>query len=270
MIHESYESIPGRYGLAVTRSGDQAVTSWVPVEPGLSNEDGSLRPAAVLMAVDMACGMAAGLGVYPKWTVTADSEVRLVGPCLVGPLRVEARCVRPGRHQSMAEAYAYDHGANDALVAVATANHGVLVPKWDTFMADTPIGVTHKFHRPDSPPTESLESGFGVERRTGPDGTTIVVPLDDRTRNPWGILHGGLTGLMVELAAAAGGIVEPRDFVLRLMRPVREGPAEARVIETVDRDGDRLVRIELHDVGADRLAVIAHVSGHTRGPQPAS
>jgi len=213
------------------------------------------------MAIDMACGMSAGLGVVPNWTVTADTEVRFVGRCVVGPLRVDARCVRPGRHQSLAEARVHDEGADDALVAIVTANHGVLKPEWDTFMANTPIGSVHRFRRPGIAAGDTLEDSFGVGT-TGYGRESIVsAPLNDRTRNPWGIFHGGLTGLLVENAATAAGIGQPTDIVLRFMRAIRQGPVEARVVDLLERDQDRLVTVEVWDTGADRLAVMATVSG---------
>ena len=261
MSGESYETIPGRYGISITRAGEAAVTTHVPMEPGLCLSDGAMRPAAVLMAIDMACGMSAGLGVVPNWTVTADTEVRFVGRCAVGPLRVDAHCVRPGRHQSLAGARAYDEGNGDALVAIVTANHGVLVPEWDTFMAHTPIGSIHRFRRPEFAADDTLEQSFGVESAGAGEAAVIASPLDDRTRNPWGIFHGGLTGLLVEDAAAEAGIAEPTDIVLRFMRAIRNGPAEARVTSVTKRGADLLATIEVWDRGADRLAVMATVSG---------
>ncbi len=260
MSVDAYEKIPGRYGISITRSGEQAVTTRLPLESSVARRDGSLRPAAILMAADMACGMAAGLGIAPDWTVTADTEVRILERCTVGPLRVDAECARPGRHQSLATARAYDEGSADRLVAVITANHGVLEPKWDTFMAHTPIGSVHRFHRPDDD-VMSLEDTFGVEIRDVEDGPQVVVaPVDDRTRNPWGIFHGGLTGLLLEDAAALAGISDPHDIVARFMRAIRVGPAEARIVEVIERDSDRLALIEVWDVGADRLAVLGTVS----------
>ncbi len=261
MSGESYETIPGRYGISVTRSGPVAATTHVPIEPGLCGPDGALRPAVVLMAIDMACGMSAGLGVVPNWTVTADTEVRFVGRCMVGPLRVDARCVRPGRHQSLAEARVHDEGADDALVAIVTANHGVLKPEWDTFMANTPIGSVHRFRRPGIAADGTLEDSFGIHTTGRGRDSVVSAPLDERTRNPWGIFHGGLTGLLVENAAKAAGIGEPTDIVLRFMRAIRQGPVEARVVELLQRDRDSLATVEVRDRGADRLAVMATVSG---------
>ena len=111
MVAKSFEYIPGRYGFYVERTGPAAVAGRIPREPSLTDRDGNLRTAAVLMGVDMTCGMAGGLGVLPNWTVTADADVHLVGACRVGPLRVDATNVRAGRSMSVVEARAVDEGA---------------------------------------------------------------------------------------------------------------------------------------------------------------
>ena len=88
-----------------------------------------------------------------------------------------------------------------------------------------------------------------------------IVLAQNQLVNPWGILHGGLTGLLMEQAARRAGVAEPTDFVVRYLRAVKEGPGVVRVVETVDRDDTRLVRLELVDAGADRVAVVATIGG---------
>ena len=65
----------------------------------------------------------------------------------------------------------------------------------------------------------------------------------------------------MEQAARRAGVAEPTDFVVRYLRAVKEGPGVVRVVETVDRDDTRLVRLELVDAGADRVAVVATIGG---------
>ena len=89
----------------------------------------------------------------------------------------------------------------------------------------------------------------------------LRIDLSERTRNPWGILHGGLTGLLIEQAAFRAGIAAPTDFVTRYLRAVKEGPGEIRVVETIDRGETRLVRVELVDAGTGRVAVVSTVGG---------
>jgi acyl-coenzyme A thioesterase PaaI-like protein len=264
-----FERIPGRYGYSLERTGDLSVAGRMPLLASLTDPDGAMRPAAMLMAIDMTCGMAGGLGVLPLWTVTADAEIHFLGECTVGPLRVDARCIRAGRAMSVVEARVVDEGAGDALVAIVTANHGVLESDFSHFLATASIGDVKHFDRPDHPDDESLEQYFGLELTRGVHGTQDVAPtimarlaLDRRTTNPWGILHGGLHGLLVDTTARQAGMERVTDVVLRFLNPVRSGPAVAMVSDDLRRGGDRVVRIEVRDEAADRLVVLAHVVGH--------
>lgn len=253
----AFERIPGRYGVTLTRVGDTDLAGRVPLEAHLLYESGSLRTAAVLMAVDMTAGLTSGLSVLPKWSVTADADITIVSACTVGPLRVDTESLRAGRHQSLVGFRAVDEGDGNRLVAIGTANHGVLTPEFPPGLDSLGIGESHTFERPDAPPGQTLEDYFGVAIAAG----TVTIPLDERTTNPWGILHGGLTGLLVERAAAEAGLGSPSDVGIRFMRPVSEGPAVAAVVEIVERPGGRVARVELRDRGADRVAVTALVAG---------
>lgn len=253
----SFEYIPGRYGYTVERTGPVAVAGRIPGEPSLRDDDGNLRTAAVLMGIDMSCGMAAGLGVLPNWTVTADADVHLVGVCRVGPLRIDASNVRAGRSMSVVQARAVDEGANDTLVAVATANHGVLESTFEHRIATAGVGEVQRFARPDRPVDESIETYFGLT--TGDELATIG--LDERTTNPWGIFHGGLHGLLVDTCARQAGLASWTHVGLRFLNAVKEGPATARTTETIATGDRRIVRVEVRDEGSGRLAVIAHVTG---------
>jgi acyl-coenzyme A thioesterase PaaI-like protein len=254
---QAFELIPGRYGYTLERTGEREVAGRVALRPSLQAADGSMRTAAVLMAVDMSCGMAGGLGVLPNWTVTADADIHFVGPCLVGPLRVDAVGVRPGRTMSVVDFRCVDEGSGDQLVAVGTANHGVLASDFEHRIASQPTGARWEFARPDHPDDQSLEDYFEM---TSSDGVTRL-PLDLRTTNPWGIFHGGLHGLLVDAVATAAGVAVPRDVSLRYLNPVRTGPATAVVASVIERAGDRVVRVEVRNGIDGRLAVIGHVVG---------
>lgn len=250
-----YEHIPGRYGIEIERT-DFGTSTSVPMRPDLADGDGSMRLAAVLMSIDMGAGLAAGQAVLPGWTVTADIETRVVGRCTVGPLRVDSRPIKPGRTMSVVESRVVDAGAEDALVALSTANHGVLEPTFDDSLNSMQVGDVRVF-APPADPGPSLEAYFGVDL----NAEELRIDIDERTRNPWGILHGGLTGLLMEQAARRAGVAEPTDLVVRYLRAVKEGPGVVRLVETVDRDDTRLVRLELVDAGADRVAVVATIGG---------
>lgn len=264
---ELFKAVPGRYGVAVTRTGDMTVSCHLPLEPDKLASDGSARPAAVMMGVDMAAGLAAGMGVHPDATMTADTAVQFVSSARAGPLRIDARCIKPGRSQSLSEVTVVDEGADDAIVAVATANHGVMTPTSRPRPAGRPtftneimalgIGDTISFPRPPDAGTGDLEQHFGLSVKNG----EVRIPVDDRTRNPLGILHGGLTGLVLDAIALSVGFTRLDEVMIRFMRPVREGPGLASIVDDMTFDGRRLLRVEMRDESADRLAVLAHVVG---------
>lgn len=253
----AYEFIPGRYGYTVERTGPAAVSGRVPLEPSLLDAAGNLRTAAVLMAIDMSCGMAGGLGVLPNWTVTADTDVHIVAPCRVGPLRVDAINVRAGRTMSVVDARLVDEGAGDALVAVASANHGVLDSSFEHQLAGAEPGSVQRFARPERPDDESIETYFGL----AVDDGAATIALDERTTNPWGIFHGGLHGLLVDTVVRHAGVQSFEHVGLRFLNAVKEGPAVARVTEQIGRGDARIVGVEVRDDASGRLAVIGRVTG---------
>ena len=99
--------------------------------------------------------------------------------------------------------------------------------------------------------------------------------LDDRLRNPWGILHGGAVAMLADEAACRAAATVPgasgpngvaaADAVLHYLRPVKVGPVEARCSvlgtttgRTVGAGGDPRPRVRrAHDESRDhdRLAV---------------
>jgi acyl-coenzyme A thioesterase PaaI-like protein len=257
-----YEYIPGRFGYWLERTGAGSVAGRISLLPSTTDADGTMRTAAVLMAIDMTCGMAAGIAVLPKWTVTADADVHFFEPCRIGLLRVDATGVRAGRTMSIVEARVVDEGNGDTLVALVTANHGVLESSFDHFLADAAIGDIQRFARPDHPDDESIEDYFGLAA----DGDSVRIPLVSRSTNPWGILHGGLHGLLVDIAATGAGLVAIDDVMLRFLNPVRTGPAIATVTDDRSRADNRVLRVEVRDGDDGRLALLGHVIG--RGTVP--
>ncbi len=116
---------------------------------------------------------------------------------------------------------------------------------------------------PDAPPPEEF---FCIEPGTGP---VTRLALADRLRNPWGILHGGAVAMLVDVAACRavagrdGGTerLAAADTVLHYLRPVKVGPVEARCQVLGGRPGRTLVRVAVHDIGADaRLATVGTVA----------
>ena len=91
-------------------------------------------------------------------------------------------------------------------------------------------------------------------------GAVTQLELASRLRNPWGILHGGAVATLADVAAcrAVAGEDATRvrtsaasDTVLHYLRPVKVGPVEARCRVLADRGDRAVVRVAIHDVGAD-------------------
>lgn len=255
-MNQQFRKIPGRYHLVFERIGESKLKAWVPLIPSMRAEDGTMRAAALLMAVDMACGASAGLGVLPDTAITADSEVHFLSPVTRGPLRIESECLRAGRKMSVAEARLFDEGNGDALVAFASANHGVMTPSFEPPISLVEVGAQYAYPVPDHPEGESLECYFGLQVAGG----QARAPMTERTCNPFGMFHGGLHGLIIESIARAEGVVTPLSVSIRFLNAVREGDAVARVVDRRERSGGELLRIEVRDSKNDRIASIAHVT----------
>ena len=99
----------------------------------------------------------------------------------------------------------------------------------------------------------ALPEWLGVVDR--PDGAELAV--GPKLLNPWGMLHGGVTAMLVDLAveATTGHVVD--DLHLRYLRPGRVGPIRA----TATRLGPRTVRAVVSDEGADGRVVAQAVVG---------
>ncbi len=166
-----------------------------------------------------------------------------------------------------------DEGNGDVPVASVTMTSAVLDPGPRDLHFDRPIVSPLP---PPDPDPQAPEEFFGIEPGVGP---VTRFHLADHLRNPWGILHGGAVATLADIAAcravaadrAGGGGGSPRraeetaglaagDMVLHYLRPARVGPVEARCRVLGSRDGRTLVRVAVHDRGADRLVDLASVA----------
>ena len=95
-------------------------------------------------------------------------------------------------------------------------------------------------------------------RDAGPHG--VEIDLADAIRNPWGILHGGVVAMLVDLAAerATGRITT--DVVLHFVAPNRVGPVRATARSLGVRNDEEVCRVEVRDDGADRVTAVAVVT----------
>jgi len=243
-----------------------AMGGRTPVDDHQRGAGGGLRTGGLLTGLDSLGGFTSGLAVLPRWIVTTSLMATVSELAHVGPLRMRADVLRRGRNSVVTALDVVDEGAGDRHVAAATMTCAVLDPDAMTFDFRRPFALA--MPEPHPAPVPPLEF-FGIEPGEGPVTRLL---LEDRLRNPWGILHGGAVAMLADEAACRAAVAAGRhgagphgvaasDVVLHYLRPVRVGPVEARCTVLGTRDGRTAVRVAVHDVGSDdRLVTLGSVT----------
>ncbi len=240
--------------------GVPGIEGRVDVRPSLLGPHGiGLGAGAMLAVTDAVGGLNGGLAVLPRWVVSTNQRLRVVRLEHVGPVRLRSRILRTGRHAVVAAVDVVDEGAHDALVASAVVTSAALepvngAPKWER---------PARLNPPEPPPLpHRLRDELGMNRVEGgahADGDVrVLMDLTDRVLNPWGIMHGGVIGLLVEAVAeeaVPGGALT--DAVVHFLRPGRVGPVEARAVVLGARPDGTVLDVVTHDLGADRGMSVA-------------
>ena len=186
---------------AVSIRDDRSVCTRLDLRDDLCDSGGALRIGAVTYAVDVATGLASGVAVLDRdlWVVTTDLDVQVTAPVTVGPLRVDVEVLRAGATTVVAGFTLHDEG-NDRPVGGGTSTSRPFPFEFDRSFLDVPIGKQIRFHgaADGAIHREPMLTRLGF--RVAEDGT-VDVDVDDWLRNPWGILHGGVTACLVDLAA---------------------------------------------------------------------
>lgn len=214
---------------------------------------GNVRAGALLTMADTVGGMCAGLAVLPGWVVSTNLMLRTEPTQHAGPLALDARVLRVGRKAVVTQVEIRDAGQGGALVGDGVLTSAVLEP----------AGGPPDFPRPmvlDAPggpdPVLPVLEFFGIRAH----GDSVALDITDRVRNPWGILHGGATAVLVDAASAhaIGEGATTADVVMHFLRPGRVGPAVAHASVIGERADGTVVRVEVVDAGADdRVMAVA-------------
>ncbi len=122
-------------------------------------------------------------------------------------------------------------------------------------------------------PLGGLDGLIGVEyEEIGPDRCVLTLEIDERHRQPYGLVHGGIYCLLAETAASVGaatyamehdmngavGVSNSTDFY----RSMREGTIRA-VATPIHRGRSQQVwQVEMSDPAEDRLLSLAQVRLH--------
>lgn len=218
--------------------------------------NGNVRAGALLTAADSAAGLCGGLAVLPGWVVTTNLMLHVTSFEHVGPLRICARVLRTGKRAVVTAMHIIDLGRDNALVADGVLTSAVLHPEGGPPNYPRPLLLDAAAH--DEWAAEELPDFLAV-RTESP--SCLSIELNDRLRNPWGILHGGAIAALVDIAAehVTGGVTA--DVVLHFLAPGRVGPITATVASIGARPDGTVVRVEVRDSGAaNRLMTIGVVT----------
>ena len=173
------------------------------VRDSLVDEHGSLRIGVISYTLDLATGLAMGAAVLDRgmWTMTTDLDVHLTTPVRTGPLRAEVEVVRAGQTTTVSS-FSLDDDGLGRSVGGGTATGRPFPFEFDGALLRTPLGEPLDHRRDQERTGGNLIKERGLH--VGEDGT-VEVDLEDWLRNPWGILHGGVTACMIDLASEVTG-----------------------------------------------------------------
>jgi acyl-coenzyme A thioesterase PaaI-like protein len=195
--------LAGYFATESMRTGESAVSTWLQVRDDLRDAHGDVRIGPIVYSVDVATGLAMGVTVLAddRWVVTTDVDVRLITPVKNGPVRVDAEVLRAGATTAVS-AFTLNDESTGRVVGGGTCTGRPFPFDFERTMLDVPIGV-RRLHAPTGPVTaESLPEYLGFRVA---EGGAVEVEIGGWLRNPWGILHGGVTACLVDVSAEAAG-----------------------------------------------------------------
>jgi uncharacterized protein (TIGR00369 family) len=252
-------------GAVTVRTGDMTSSTTVDVRDSLVDDHGALRIGVVSYAVDVATGLAMGAAVLDRdrWVVTTDLDVHLSAPVTTGPLRVEAEVLRAGETTAVSSFVLHDEGVGRP-VGGGTVTGRPFPFEFDRTMLERRLGEPLDHGRGRPPVGTHLVRDLGL--RIDEDGT-VGIDVEDWLRNPWGILHGGVTACMIDVAgeatgaAALGRAVQPTGQMIRYLAPARVGPIVAVSSVSAVGGDQALMETRVVDEGAEgRLVAVGHVT----------
>lgn len=230
------------------------------VAPHHLDTDGRLATGPIAAMADAIGGVTSGLAALPRWIVTTNLSVRR--PRTTPTLR-------PGDHLVFrAETLRRGRSAIVVQTTVTAGDGSAVATSWITCAVLTPANgappVSRPLRRsaleaPDEPRFRSHPTDFFRLRPVGASGA-VGLEIDPPLRNSWGILHGGAVAMAIDAAArraACGGPdVAPAgslttDVLVHYLSPGRVGPVVATPTVVGERRDEVLVRVAVHDHGAD-------------------
>jgi len=240
--------------------GDVALEATTPADAHLLGAGGGVRAGALLTMIDNVGGLSAGLASLPEsWVVSTSMMLRTARLGAPGPLHLSSRVMRAGRTSVLTEVHVT--GGDGLAVAGAVLTSAVLVPEGGAPEWNRPIAVRYGPEAAGDLPPILEWIGIRTERTT--NGAVATARLTDALRNPWGILHGGVTATLVDAAGEAavremiGRPAATTDCALHYLEPARVGPVAAEATLLGTRPDGHVSRVDVRVLGADRLVAAA-------------
>jgi acyl-coenzyme A thioesterase PaaI-like protein len=180
-------------------------------------------------------------------------DVRVTTPVRAGSLRVDAEVLRAGG-TTVVSAFTLHEESTGRPVGGGTCTGRPFPISFDRKYLEIPVGE-RRAHAPASgAPAGDMATELGFRLA---EGGAAEVDIADWLRNPWGIMHGGVTSCLADLSAAAAGASALRrpgrvvGTTIRFLAPGRVGPARAipRVL-AADTDS-ALVEVRVTDEGSN-------------------
>jgi acyl-CoA thioesterase len=247
--------LAGYFSTESVRTGEHAVSAWINVRDELCDQDGVLRTGPILYTIDMGTGLAMGLAVVAddRWVVTTDMDVRVTTPVTAGSLRVDAEVLRAGA-TTVVSAFTLHDESTGRAVGGGTCTGRPFPISFNRKYLEIPVGERRSHAPVSAAPTGDMATELGFRLA---EGGAAEVEIEDWLKNPWGIMHGGVTSCLADLSAAAAGasaLGRPGRVVgttIRFLAPGRVGPARAIPRVLAAHADSALVEVRVTDEGSN-------------------
>ncbi len=233
-------------------NGEIVLEGIVDLTARLAGSAGVLGTGALLTMFDNIGGFCGGLASLPNgWVVTTNLKMRRTRLDATGTLRFRSTVLRKGSNATVTEVTVSD---TNGVIAFGTLSSAVMVPAGGVPPWVRPVALL--------PPPGDESDGVTFEDWLGArdiaDGG-IELQVDDDFRNPWGIVHGGVTASLIDLAAlrAVTSAKATIDAAVHYLAPAKVGPLRAKGTVLGQRGSDTVVRVEVEDAGVNRTTAIA-------------
>jgi uncharacterized protein (TIGR00369 family) len=253
------------------QAGEVVGEAVSPLPERLQAPGGGIRTGALLTMCDNVGGFCAGLAALPDgWVVSTNLTVTVAPVRAIGPLHLRSTVLRSGKAAIVTDVRVTDSGARGAIVADAVLTSAVLIPEGGPPQWPRPAHMQSPDIGDGLPP---IVEWLGIRDVAGAAPGVVELDVTAAVRNPWGIVHGGVTAALVDIAAERAvasrsavpvDLVQTGDVSLHFLAPSRVGPVRATATVMGERADGAVVLVEVRDVGRDRVAARAVASVRPR------